>query len=98
MPEAIDHAGLRELARGACGFDPGALADGVLLGDVGLSGLGRLLFVNELELTYGIELPVDLIDVLETVGDVRHFVQVKVEQQAGPWGSVGDGDDGGSDR
>ena len=93
MPETIDCAGLRELARGACGFDPGALSDGVLLEDVGLSGLGRLLFVNELELTFGIELPVDLIDVLETVGDVRHFVAVKVGQLAGPWGSLDDGDD-----
>ena len=77
----LDPVNLRLLATRACGVDPGALSDEVELATAGWSGVPLLLLVHELEETYRIELPLDLIGALETVGDIRYFVQVKVEQR-----------------
>ncbi len=80
---SMDVSRLRGVWSAALGRDPGPLVDTDALLDRGLSGIERLLVVNAVEAELGISFPDDLLDALETVGDLRHYATT-IASHSGP--------------
>jgi hypothetical protein len=59
----------------------GPLDGGTRLGDIAVTGVDRLWLVAAIEDRFGIEFPADLVTAVETVGDLIHYTNLKVEQR-----------------
>jgi acyl carrier protein len=76
----LDPVGLRALVVEHCGFDPGDLDDDARLADVGLVGVHRLSLLTVIEDAFDVEFPADLMTALDTVDDLLHYTNLKLEQ------------------
>jgi hypothetical protein len=72
--------GLRRLISQVTGRDPGPLSDDTILGELLVAGPARYELIAVIENDYDIEFPADLLTVLETVGDLAAFTNVKASQ------------------
>lgn len=79
--EGLTYEGLRDLVVDCRGSDPGRCDDGTRLDDIELTDLTLLCVVATLEAQHRIEFPADLVSALETVGDLVHFTNVKIDQR-----------------
>jgi acyl carrier protein len=77
----LDGGGLRALVVEHCGFDPGELGTHARLADLGLVGIHRLSLLTAVEDGFGVTFPADLLTALETVDDLVHHTNLKLEQQ-----------------